>query len=418
MSTLPGFKQLPHTGVIYVIERATEHGYKAHDANWSNLGQGAPEIGHIDGAPDRISHINIEPYNHEYGPITGQPCLREKVAELYNFLYRRGKKSQYTKDNVSISGGGRIALTRVVAALDNINLGHLLPDYTAYEELLSVFRAFIPIPILLNPEERYEVDVEQIKKEINGRGLKALLMSNPCNPTGQLLMGDKLKDMVALARDYQCSFIMDEFYSHYVYQPPRENGQPYIVSAAEFVDDVNHDPIIIIDGLTKNWRYPGWRISWTVGPKDIIQAVASAGSFLDGGANNPLQNESARLLEPDYMLQETRALQKCFLEKRNYALERLKKMGIQVEAEPQGTFYIWANLSNVPAPLNDGMKFFEAGLKQKVITVPGIFFDVNPGRRRSHSRFSQYCRISFGPEMKSLVQGLDGLEAVINSVKL
>jgi aspartate/methionine/tyrosine aminotransferase len=139
---------------------------------------------------------------------------------------------------------------------------------------------------------------------------------------------------------------------------------------------------------------------------------------LDGGANNPLQNESARLLEPDYMLQETRALQKCFLEKRNYALERLKKMGIQVEAEPQGTFYIWANLSNLPAPLNDGMKFFEAGLKQKVITVPGIFFDVNPGRRRSHSRFSQYCRISFGPEMKSLVQGLDGLEAVINSVKL
>ena len=32
------------------------------------------------------------------------------------------------------------------AALGPINLGHFLPDYTAYEELLDLFRLFNPIP--------------------------------------------------------------------------------------------------------------------------------------------------------------------------------------------------------------------------------------------------------------------------------
>ena len=57
-----------------------------------------------------------------------------------------------------------------------------------------------------------------------------------------------------------------------------------------------------------------------------------------------------------------------------------------VEAEPVGTFYVWANLERLPEPLNDGMAFFQAGLAEKVITVPGLFFDVNPERRRSYGR--------------------------------
>ena len=34
------------------------------------------------------------------------------------------------------------SLTRLASALGNVNMGHFIPDYTAYEELLSVFKAF------------------------------------------------------------------------------------------------------------------------------------------------------------------------------------------------------------------------------------------------------------------------------------
>ena len=50
-------------------------------------------------------------------------------------------------------------------------------------------------------------------------------------------------------------------------------------------------PIVIMDGLTKNWRYPGWRVTWTVGPKRVIEAITSAGSFLDGGGSKGLQEQ-------------------------------------------------------------------------------------------------------------------------------
>jgi hypothetical protein len=205
---------------------------------------------------------------------------------------------------------------------------------------------------------------------------------------------------------------LDEFYSHYVYTGRPEQG-PKLISAAAYVEDVNNDPVIVVDGLTKGWRYPGWRISWTLGPKEVITAIASAGSFLDGGANNPFQPEVLSLLDPEYVMEDAAALETHFRAKRNYMLERLYAMGIQVEAEPEGTFYVWANLSQLPEPLNDGMNFFKEGLKENVITVPGVFFDVNPERRRTYARYRKYTRVSFGPEMEALERGLDSIERVI-----
>ncbi len=420
--SIPGFREVPRTGVIYVMHRAAELGFTYDSAEWANLGQGAPETGPLPDAPPRVNSITIDPRRHEYGPITGQIALRRKVADLYNTLYRQGKRSQYTWENVSISGGGRVALARIAAALGNINMGHFLPDYTAYEELLSIFKAFIPIPILLDPDLGYQAPLDVIKREIQGRGLKALLMSNPANPTGQLIEGERLAQLAQLARNYRCSLILDEFYSHYIYNEGLEtefsgknsvSKQPRMVSAAAHVEDVDRDPVIIVDGLTKNWRYPGWRISWTLAPQEVIHAIASAGSFLDGGANNPFQSEVMALLEPAWVYQETAAIQTAFRAKRDYMLDRLYQMGILVEVEPAGTFYVWANLSQLPPPLNDGFQFFEAGLEEKVITVPGVFFDVNPEKRRTYARYRKYSRISFGPEMDTVKRGLDGLERAI-----
>jgi aspartate/methionine/tyrosine aminotransferase len=85
---------------------------------------------------------------------------------------------------------------------------------------------------------------------------------------------------------------------------------------------------------------------------------------------------------------------------------RLKKMGIKVDHEPEATFYIWANLSDLPAPLDNGIQFFEEALTVNVICVPGIFFDINPGKRRElfFSPFHHYVRLSFGPPLEELLR--------------
>lgn len=409
---IPGFREVPKTGVIYVMSEAGKLGFSYDHPQWANLGQGSPETGPLADAPARIDSVEIPPTGHRYAPVEGDIDLRRQVAELYNELFRKDRSSKYTFENVSISGGGRSALTRVAAALGNINMGHFLPDYTAYEELLSIFRAFTPIPLLLDLETAYQMSSEELRKHIMGLGLSAVLASNPCNPTGQLIAGSRLQQWVKLARETHCTFILDEFYSHFIYRRIAEQA-PQLVSAAEYLDDVNRDPVIIVDGLTKNWRYPGWRISWTLAPKQVIERIASAGSFLDGGANNPFQRAAIPLLEPKLVIRESLAIQQHFSKKRRYMLERLEKLGISIEAEPDGAFYFWANLSSLPAPLNNGMAFFREGLKEKVITVPGVFFDVNPDHRRHLRRYEQYCRISFGPEMEKLELGLDAIERVI-----
>jgi aspartate/methionine/tyrosine aminotransferase len=409
---IPGFRFVPRTGVIYVMHEAMAHGFSYDDPGWANLGQGSPETGSLPDAPPRVDQLSINPLHQQYSPVGGNKDLCQAVADLYNTIYRKDKASKYTRENVSIASGGRLALTRLASALGNVNMGHFIPDYTAYEELLSVFKAFSAIPILLDAENNYKIPPGSLKREILGRGLSALLVSNPCNPTGQMVEGEELRKWCEIARDTQCSLILDEFYSHYIYTGSPE-GPARMVSAAAFVEDVDTDPIIIVDGLTKNWRYPGWRISWTLGPKSVIETIASAGSFLDGGANHPFQHAAAALLEPQVAMQESLAIQKHFGKKRAYVLNRLRQMGISIEAEPAGAFYVWADLSKLPKPLNNGMDFFREGLKEKVIIVPGVFFDVNPGNRRSHGRYENYCRISFGPEMKKIETGLDGLERAI-----
>ena len=407
------FRAVPRTGVIYVTTEAARLGFSSTNPEWCNLGQGQPETGELPGAPPRVREVAIDVDDQEYAPVAGVTELREAIAALYNRLYRRGLPSQYTAENVCVSGGGRAALTRAAASLGSINLGHFLPDYTAYEELLDIFKAFTAIPILLDGDRGYSFPAEELRREVLGRGLGAVLLSNPGNPTGKHVEGEELARWVAVARELDCTLLLDEFYSHYVYRSRR--GSLPVESAARYVEDVDRDPVVLFDGLTKNWRYPGWRVTWAVGPKRVIETLASAGSFLDGGGSKPLQRAAIPLLSEEHVVAETLALQRVFREKRDRMHSRLERLGVRFERVPEGTFYLWGDVSGLPPPLNDGMGFFRAALEEKVIAVPGEFFDVNPGKRRSGraSRFRHHVRFSFGPAADVLDTALDRLDALV-----
>lgn len=410
------FRVVPKTGVIFVTSEAEKCGYHAGDASWCNLGQGQPETGALPGAPPRLTDLAIGDDAYEYAPVAGLRDLRAAVADMVNRQFRKGMPSQYSAENVAICGGGRLALARAATALGEVNLGHFLPDYTAYEELLGVFRLFNPIPILLEGERRYHFSVDELRKEILGRGLSALLLSNPCNPTGRTIAGSELAAWVATCRALDCCLLVDEFYSHYIWSEPDGKKEP-IVSAAAHVEDVDKDPVVIFDGLTKNWRYPGLRISWTIGPKKVIEAVASAGSFLDGGGSRPAQQAAIALLQDDVVQQETAAIQKAFSKKRSFLTGALEGLGVRVDLPPQGGFYVWGSVENLPSSVDDGMKLFRRALAEKLIVVPGAFFDINPGHRRANrkSRFERHVRFSFGPALPTLQTAVDRLTAIVRS---
>jgi len=413
---MPAFKKVSKTGVIFVTSEATKLGFYRGNPEWCNFGQGQPEVGQLKDGLQRIKSINVDQLDNEYAPSAGLKELRQQIADTYNELYRKNKQSKYTFENVSIAAGGRTLLTRMAASLDNVNLGHFLPDYTAYEELLSTFNTFNTIPIMLKPEDGYQFTTQNLRDEIMGKGLRALLISNPCNPTGATIHGRQLKDWVNTCTELECNAIMDEFYSSYVWEGVSEGET---LSCAKYINDVNDDGIVIVNGLGKNWRYPGYRIAWAIGPKQTITSLNSAGSFLDGGAPRPLQKAAVPLLTPESWTKETKAIQKTFSHKRQVMLNGLREIGVTFDREPGGSFYLWGDVSELPGGLNTGMEFLRAALEVQVIAVPGSFFDINPGKRmkKAGSRFNNYLRFSYGPDIKVIETGLQRLKEMIENHK-
>ena len=368
------------------------------------------------GAPPRYDSIRIAPEDHAYGHINGTDELRERVAEHYNRLFRQGMASQYTKDNVSIAMGGRLVLSRVFAAFGEINLGYQTPDYTAYEDMLDYHRhRLTPVHLAAKREDGFVIPAADLEQRIREDNLGGFLFSNPCNPTGQVVQGDELERYVSAGRDHGCTMVFDEFYSHFIYTPDGEPGAGP-VSAASYVNDVNEDPVILIDGLTKSYRYPGWRVGWAVGPADMIDTMGRVASAIDGGPSRPIQRAAIDVLEPARADQETNALRDGFAKKRNLMISRLRDMNIHTAHDSDSTFYVWACLDKLPAPFDDADHFFEQALQHKVMTVPGRFFDVNPGHQREGtSPFRSWMRFSFGPPMDNVAMGLDRLEQMLKN---
>ena len=88
-------------------------------------------------------------------------------------------------------------------------------------------------------------------------------------------------------------------------------------------------------------------------PKKICDMLSSAGSFLDGGANAPLQKLSLPLMELAFIRRDAWALQRHFKKKRDFLLRELAELGITVQWTPTATFYIWADISGLPSPLSE-----------------------------------------------------------------
>ncbi|KAF9513382.1 hypothetical protein BS47DRAFT_1362478 [Hydnum rufescens UP504] len=391
-------------GVIYCTDQAMANGFTYGNEEWANLGQGTPEAGELPDAPPRINSLWIPTEAHEYAPTAGVK-FREAVANLYNAKYRQGKESKCTYENVCVVPGGRASLSRVAAVIGDVYVGYQVPEYTTYSE------------------NDYKLHIDQIGRYIRPRSLCGCGLES-AKPNGSGCHGEDLDKLLHLCKPHT-TVILDEV-EHAVYSRKERNT----VNPCPPLH-VNEDPVVIINGLTKNSRLPGWRTFWVIGPKNLISALSQSGSFLDGGANHP--SLPSHSLSPPELEKRRREIfpemfcactdlneqsVDCAAEK-HFHMKCQPQMGLPVKTPPVATFYIWLDLSDLPNPLNNGLTFFEVLLKEKTVVVPGIFFEINPAHRRD--LFSSPChpfvRISFGPPLADLDKGLDAIERVLERAR-
>ena len=411
----PMVRYVPYMGVIWTVNEASKLGFYNGHPDWCNVGQGQPEVGTIDGAPDRIESLKLQPSDAAYGPVGGTPEVREAIADWVNRTYRKGM-SQYTAENVSFACGGRLALTRLYSIFkDGARIAYKNPDYTAYEDYLYPLRHNCEL-IELRAEEKdgFTVPVERFENFMYDVRPNAFVFSNPCNPTGQVIKDEAMDRYINAARKENCLLGADEFYATFSYN---EDGSPAekAVSALPYVKDINRDPVIVFDGLTKGFRYPGWRAGWAIGPKYLIEMINRAASAVDGGPSTMVQRGVIEELAEGHAEAELLATRKEFAVKRKMMMEGLAELGIHTPAnQPLGTFYLWASIENLPGKLSDADYFFHACLHKKVITVPGHFFDVRPFRvRPTNEPYRHWVRFSYGPNRQTIKTALERIAQVI-----
>lgn len=411
----PMVRYVPYMGVIWTVNEASKLGFYNGHPDWCNVGQGQPEVGTIEGAPDRIESLKLQPSDAAYGPVGGTLEVREAIADWVNRTYRKGM-SQYTAENVSFACGGRLALTRLYSIFkDGARIAYKNPDYTAYEDYLYPLRHNCEL-IELRAEEKdgFTVPVERFENFMHDVRPNAFVFSNPCNPTGQVIKDETMDRYINAARKENCLLGADEFYATFSYN---EDGSPAekAVSALPYVKDINRDPVIVFDGLTKGFRYPGWRAGWAIGPKYLIEMINRAASAVDGGPSTMVQRGVIEELAEGHAEAELLATRKEFAVKRKMMMEGLAELGIHTPAnQPLGTFYLWASIENLPGKLSDADYFFHACLQKKVITVPGHFFDVRPFRvRPTNEPYRHWVRFSYGPNRQTIKTALERIAQVI-----
>ncbi len=157
-----------------------------------------------------------------------------------------GQPSQVSPFLAGVSGTGHGLILLILPTTD--------ADYD--------YMQFAAIPSPLSEEDGYHINPDKIADEI-ARGTSVTLTSNPRNPTGKVVKNPELAEIQNICRD-RATLVMDEFYGGYNYT---SNCDGTTISAAENIEDVDEDDVLIIDGLTKRFRLPGWRIAWIVGPK-------------------------------------------------------------------------------------------------------------------------------------------------------
>ncbi|BEI91800.1 uncharacterized protein CcaverHIS019_0406200 [Cutaneotrichosporon cavernicola] len=110
--------------------------------------------------------------------------------------------------------------------------------------------------------------------------------------------------------DGDTTIVLDEFYSWYQF-----NGGRAGASRALYVDDVN-----------KGFRLAGEYAGPSVPP--LISDIQQSGSFVDCGANHPLQMAAIPFLDPERVKQDRISLQRTFKKKHNHLLASLVHTGL------------------------------------------------------------------------------------------
>ena len=236
----------------------------------------------------------------------------------------------------------------------------------------------------------------ELEEAIN-ENTKALVLNTPQNPTGKVFTKDEMEFIASLCKEYDVLVITDEIYEHILYTNQKHHSMASI--------DGMRERSFIVNAISKMGNATGWRVGWIISPPEYTPTIRGIHDTLVIQSPTPLQKGAERLLRlHDGFYKDIR---KGYIEKLKILIEALQRANFTV-TPPQGSYYLFANYSNVPALSN--LSPTEAAMylikETGVASVPGDNFYAVGDFGNSYLRFA-FCR-----SIKTLYEAVKRLETI------
>ena len=311
-------------------DSAKERGIKVYHLN---IGQ--PDIKTPEGM--RAAYRNT-PEIVAYGPSAGLASYRNKLAGYY-----RSKGIEIEAENVFITTGGSEAI--IFAFLSALSPGDEVivpePFYTNYNGF-AVMAGVKIVPVTTTIDDGFQLPSIDAFEKVRTERTRAVLFSNPGNPTGAVFTMEALEDLAGFARKYDLYIISDEAYREFTY------GEKRAVSILELSGIDEH--AILIDSVSKRYSACGARVGTLITRnKKLMEVVLKFGQArLCPPTIDQMAAEAAVDTPDDYFKEVNQEYKK----RRDFAFQAVSEIpGVKV-TRPEGAFYMIAEL-----PVSDADHF-------------------------------------------------------------
>jgi aspartate/methionine/tyrosine aminotransferase len=295
-----------------------------------NLGIGQPDFR----TPEHIVEAGIQALrdgHHGYTPAAGIPKLREAVAHELNT--RHGVAVDPGLVMIMPGGKPTMFFACLMYGQPGTEILYPNPGFPIYESAIR-FSGAKAVPYSLQEETGFAFSAEDVLSKITDK-TRLLIVNSPANPTGGTVPKAEIDALVAgLADKPHVTIMSDEIYSRMLYDG-REHTT--LLSYPEIADRV-----ILLDGWSKTYAMTGWRLGYSIWPKDVFPHVEKLAVNNHSCVNAPTQFAGLAALEgPQDAVDE---MVRAFDQRRRVIVSELNQIEGFRCVEPGGAFYAFPNI--------------------------------------------------------------------------
>jgi aminotransferase len=329
-----------------------------------DLGRGNPEVGPPAHVVEALVEHARRPDVHGYAPFRGLPELKQAVAARYRDVYGVGLDAER---EVAVVPGAKTALMEFALAAAERGETIVLPDpgYPDYRSALAMAGARFA------PFDGFDVEAA------------ALYLNYPCNPTGESAPDGIFAEAVEWAARTGAAILHDFAYGDLVF----DGRKPSSFLAATDAREVG----VELFSMSKSYGMAGWRLGFVVGNAELVARVNQMQDHAFAGVFEPMQRAAiAALTGPQDSVEERRA---AYERRRDRVFAALPA----VEAQSEGTFFVWLRLP-------EGVTPERLLLEHRVAVAPGEGFG---------ERGAGWARLSLAVADTNLELGLERLRVAL-----